>query len=150
MNSALRTKKVTVIRPTAIVDNASWTCIAVDTKGWDYCEIMFMLGALDIAVAALKLTESDDDSSYSDVTGAIYGTSVNDTGSTSTLPAATDDNLIFGFSVDCRARKRYLKLVATGGDGATGTYAAALAVLSRGEQGALTAAQAGLSQRLVV
>lgn len=150
MIEALHTKKVGVIRPVAIVDNASWTCIATDCKGWDYYELTVMLGATDIAMVALKLTESDDDSSYSDVTGAIFGTSTNDAGSTSTLPSATDDNLLFGICVDCRARKRYLKLVATGGDGAAGAFACAIATLSRGEQGSLTAAQAGYSQRLIV
>lgn len=150
MIQALTTKKVAVIQPAAIVDDAAWTCVAVDTKGWDYCVIDCILGATDIAMALLKLTESDDDSSYSDVPGTTYGTSVNDTGSASTLPSSTDDNKLFGFAVDCRARKRYLKLAATGGDGAAGAYLAAIATLSRGEQGSLTAAQAGYSQRMIV
>lgn len=150
MIEALKNKYVAVIQPTAIVDNAAWTCVAVDTKGWDYCQFIFQLGANDIAVASLKLTESDDDSSYSDVSNTTFGTSANDTGSTSTLPSATDDNKLFGFAVDCKARKRYLKLAATNGDGSVGGYAAALAILSRGEQGSLTAAQAGFSQRMVV
>jgi hypothetical protein len=147
---ALNSKYLAVIQPTAIVDNAAWTCVAIDTKGWDYAQFVFQLGATDIAMALLKLTESDDDSSYSDVANTTFGTSNNDTGSASTLPSATDDNKLFGFAVDCKARKRYLKLAATGGDGAAGAYAAAICILSRGEQGALTATQAGFSQRMVV
>ena len=150
MLTTLNTKKVAVIQPAAIVDNASWTVVTIDRKGFDYVEITCILGATDIAAVALKVQESDDDSSYSDVSGLVFGTSVNDTGSTSTLPSATDDNKLFGFAIDCKARKRYVKLVATGGDGTAGAFMAALATLSRAEQGPLTAAQAGYSQRLVV
>ena len=150
MLEALHSKVVGVIRPVAIVDNASWTCLAIDTKGWDYCEIILLSGATDIAMAALYLTESDDDSSYSTVGSTTFGTSNNDTGSASTLPSATDDNLIHGFCVDCRARKRYLKVVATGGDGTAGAFLCGVAKLYRGEQGSLTAAQGGYAQRMIV
>ena len=151
MIEQLHVKKVAVIQPAAIVDNASWTVVTIDRKGWDHVSIDCLLGAADIAVAALKVQESDaSGSGFADVTGLVYGTSNNDTGSASTLPSATDDNLLFGFSIDCRGRKRYLKLVATGGDGAAGSYLAAIATLCRGAQGSLTAAEAGYSQRLVV
>lgn len=150
MIEALTTKKVNAIRPAAILDDASATASTIDCLGFNYCDIVCMLGATDIAMTALKVQESDDDSTYADVTGLVYGTSTNDAGSTSSLPSATSDNGLFGFAVDCRGRKRYLKLVATFGDGTAGGYIAALAILSRGEQGTTTAASAGYAQRLVV
>jgi hypothetical protein len=150
MIQALLTKKVNAIRPAAILDDASATASTIDCIGWNYCDITCMLGATDIAMTALKVQESDDDSTYADVTGLVYGTSTNDAGSTSTLPTATSDNGLFGFLVDLRGRKRYLKVVATFGNGAAGGYIAALATLSRGEQGAYSAATAGCAQRLIV
>lgn len=150
MIEALTTKKVNAIRPAAILDDASATGQTIDCLGFNYCEITAMLGATDIAMTALKVQESDDDSSYSDVTGLVYGTSTNDAGSTSTLPSATSDNGLFGFMIDLRGRKRYLKLVATFGDGTAGGYIAALANLTRASQGKATATAAGYAQRLVV
>jgi hypothetical protein len=133
MNHLQGVKFVAVTPPGAIYDNASATTASIDTKGWDYCTIVLQLGAMDIAMSALKVQESDDDSSYGDVTGLVVGTSNTIAGSTSVLPSATADNSFQVFEVDCRGRKRYLDLVATFGDGAAGTYASAFAMLSRGE-----------------
>lgn len=143
-------KMVSVTPPAAIYDNASLTTASIDTKGWDYAVITVYLGAMDIAMAALKVQESDTDSSYGDITGAIYGTSNNDTGSASTLPSATDDNSFVTFFIDLRGRKRYLDLVATCGDGAAGTFAAAWCELYRGQDAPRTAAEAGYGQRIVI
>lgn len=146
-------KLIAVLPPGAIVDNASWTTTVMDTLGSNYATIDVMIGALDIAMVALKVQESNDNGvadAYADVPGAIFGTSANDTGSTSTLPSATDDNKLFSFHVDTHGRKRYLKLVATGGDGTAGTYLTAIGTLWRQSEGPRTAAQSGLSQRLVV
>ena len=151
MINILTNKFANAVIPVAIVNNTTIAATAVDTLGFDYATIVVQLGATDIALSAFKLTECDTSGgSYTDVTGAIFGTSVNDTGSTSTLPSATDDNKLFVFSVDCRARKRYLKLAATVGNGSTGAYMSAIAILSRGEQGTRTAAEANLSQRVIV
>lgn len=145
-------KFVSITPPAAIVDNASYTTAAIDTKGFDYANIYCYLGATDIAMAALKVQESDDSgmSGAVDVTGLVYGTSTNKAGSTSSLPSATDDNKCFCFSVDLRGRKRYLDVVATAGDGAAGTYMAAFAVLSKSEEGCDTATERGLGDVLIV
>lgn len=143
-------KLVSVTPPAAIVDNAGYTTAEIDTYGYDYCVINVYLGATDIAMAALKVQESDTSGSgFADVTGLVFGTSANDAGSTSTLPSATDDNKFFSFFIDLKGRKRYLGLVATAGDGTTGTYLTAWAELWRGKEPPRTAAQAGYSQRLV-
>jgi hypothetical protein len=154
MISALAEKKVIVAAPGALIDNTSATTTAIDTLGYDYLVVDVILGATDIAVSALKLQESDtlsgsDLASGTDVPGAVYGTSDNDAGSTSSLPSATDDTKIFGFAIDLRGRKRYIDLVATLGDGTSGGYLAALGTLSRASTAPSGAAEAGYSQRLI-
>lgn len=143
-------KLVSITPPSAIVNNASYTCSAVDTLGFDYATVYLQLGATDIALTACKLQESDDNSTWSDVTGAVFGTSNNTGGSASTLPSATDDNKFFAVEVDLRGRKRYLKPVVTVGSGSTGAFAAIWAVLSRAEAQPKTAADRGCSQILRV
>ena len=148
MNSVQNTKIVSVTPPGAIYDNTSPTTASIDTSGWEYLQVFVYLGATDIAMTALKLQESDTDGSYADVTGLVYGTSAGINGSTSSLPSATDDNKFFVFEVDLRGRKRYFDLVATAGDGTAGTYLAAWAVLSRGSDFPVTAAERGAANIL--
>jgi len=151
MNQLQNIKLVSITPPAAIVDNASYTTASIDTQGWDYLQVVVYLGATDIAMTALKLQESDTDGgSYADVTGLVFGTSSNIAGSTSTLPSATDDNKFFVFDVDLRGRKRYFDLVATAGDGTAGTFLTAFAILSRGKDQPVTAAERGASQILRV
>lgn len=152
MIHAQNCKTVAVTPPAAIIDNASATTASIDTLGYDYLKVVVHLGATDIAMTALKLQNSDTDGSYADVTGLVFGTSTNTAGSTSTLPSATDDNKFFVFFVDLRASggKRYYDLVATCGDGSTGTYLAAWAELWRAEDVPTTATDRGNSQELLV
>jgi WD40 repeat protein len=137
-------KFVMVTAPGAIVDNASLTTTSIDTKGFDYCDIFVLLGATDIAMAALKVSESDDDSSYTDITGADFSVSP------ATLPSASADNTAVHVGVDMRGRKRYLDVTATGGDGTAGAYITVIAFLSRAEQAPVTATNRGLGQSLIV
>lgn len=150
MNAAQIDKFVSITPPAAIVDNASLTTASVDTQGYAFARIFLYLGATDIAMTALKIQESDNDSSYSDVTGLVYGTSTDVAGSTSALPTATDDNKCFVFEIDLRGRKRYLDLVATCGDGAAGTYVCAFALLSRAGDAPISASERGLGNILRV
>jgi hypothetical protein len=149
-------KLVRVVSPAAIVDNASLTCQVVDTQGFRYARYVFYFGAMDIAAAALKIQEADAKSSATaltsgaDITGAVYGTSTNDAGSTSTLPSATADDTFVTVEIDLRGRKRYLNPVATMGDGAAGTFVAAWCELYRGENTPTTAAGKGVGQNLRV
>lgn len=147
-----KSKIVVLTQPAAIVDNAGFVTKALDTKGFGFAEIFVVIGALDIAVAALKVQESDTISdantlsSGADVTGTRVGTDPNDTGSTSALPTATDDNTVFKFEIDLKGRKRYLDVTLTGGDGAAGTYATVFALLHEGEKVPTSAAEKGASQ----
>lgn len=142
-------KAFLVIPPEGLVDNAAFTEIEIDTKGFSYCTVYACLGATDIAMAGLKMQESDTSGSgQADITGLVFGTSTNTEGDTSALPTALEDDLIFGFDIDLRGRKRYLTCVATAGDGATGTHLTVLALLARAEDGPATAALRGCSQML--
>lgn len=149
MIHAQNTKFISITPPQAIVDNASWTTTEIDTIGLDYLVVFAYFGAMDIAATVLKITESDTaGSGHGDVTGLVYGTSTDIAGSTSALPIATDDNKCFAFEIDLRGRKRYLDLVATGGDGAAGTFMAAFAIGSRREENIQTASSRGFGNIL--
>lgn len=143
-----------VTNPAAIIDNASLTTNVIDTKGFNFCRVVVWLGATDIALTALKLQEADAASdattltSGADVTGTVFGTAANDTGSTSTLPTATDDGKFYTFEVALQGRKRYLKPIVTVGDGAAGAFVVCWAELDRGEQVPTTATQKGVAQNV--
>lgn len=151
MIQAQNQKIVNLTPPAAIVDNTSYTVAELDTLNWDYCQIYVILGATDIAMTALAVTESDTaGSGHANVTGLVFATSNNIAGSTSALPVATDDDDVFCFDIDLKTRKRYLDVTATAGDGSVGTYACIIAILSRGDTAPVTAAQRGCNQILRV
>ena len=135
-------KIVAVTPPGAIVDNTSWTSAAIDTLGYDYLDVVVHFGAMDIAMAALKLQTSDTDSNYADLAGADFSVSP------ATLPADDADNTFVCIHVDLRGKKRFFDLVATGGNGTLGTYLTAFAILSRAGQMPATAAARGFGQEL--
>jgi len=144
-------KLVMMTFPVAIKDNASWTTVEVDARGWDYAQIYVAIGATDIAIAAMAVTESNTTGSgHANVTGLVMGTSANIAGSTSALPSATDDEKVWCFDIDMKTRKRFLDLTLTAGDGTAGTYAVAWCILSRGEKAPTTAAARGCEEVLRV
>ena len=146
MIEALKTKVVAVTPPAAIVDNAAFPTTIIDTLGFAFVTIVVLLGALDIAVAAFKLQESN----ASDMTGAVDVDGADFSVAPATLPAATDDNHLFALHVNLKGRKRYLDLQLTGGDGTAGTFATAFAVLSRPSIAPSDAAGRGFTQELIV
>lgn len=153
MNPLQNTKFVNVSPPVAIKDNSGWTTTSIDTKDWEYCTIIVTLGATDIAMAALKVQESNDDGSadaYADVSALVFGGSgITDIdGAAAALPTDAKDNKVYVFEIDCTKRKRYLDLVATAGDGSTGTFLSAVAILSRGKIAPVSAADRGAEQIL--
>ena len=134
-------------------DNDSFTAAAIDTAGFDAAEIACVFQNVPANVAALKVTECETSGGvYTDVTGAIVGTSNNIDGSASALPTAAagdDTNVIF--QLDLRKRKRYLKLVATAGNGGgTATELTAVCRLSRAKVAPTTSAGQGAAQVLCV
>lgn len=146
MINSLAQKVVPVTPPAAIVDNAAFTTNTIDTKGFRFLTIIIMLGALDVALAALKLRESnaDDMSGAVDVPGADFSVAP------ATLPAATDDNKLYAIHVNVIGRKRYLDLTLTGGDGTAGAYVSAVGILSRAEEVPNSAEKRGFAQEMIV
>lgn len=134
-------KIVAITPPGAIVDNAAFTTAAIDTKGWAMLTIVVLFGAMDVAMAALKVQESDDSgmSGAADISGAVGGTDF-------TLPVDTADDSLGAIHINLKGnRKRYIDLVATGGNGTNGTYMTAFAILSRGQESPNTAAERGFA-----
>ncbi len=151
MNHLQCTKLVSVTPPAAQVNNASAVTAEIDRLGYDYLQLVVYLGATDIALTALAVTESDTaGSGHANITGAVFGTSVNSAGSTSSLPSATDDNKFFVVDVDLRGRKRYIDVTITVGAGTAGAYLAAFAILCKAELSPITAAGRGAGQLLQV
>ena len=139
MNRMQNIKYVAVTPPAAIIDNASATTAEIDTLGFDYLTVVAHLGATDIAMTALAVTESDTTGSgHANVTGLVYGTSTDIDGNTSALPSADDDNKFFVFNIDLLGRKRYIDVTATCGDGAAGTYLTIIGMLSRADDTPVT------------
>lgn len=133
MNPVDATKAIVLVQPQAIVDNAEWvgskgsTPVTVDTAGWGRVDILACLGANDIAVAELEVWEcATSGGTYTLVDGAEFGAT-----GLAALPSATDDNKIFHFGIDTQKTKRYIQLFAKNGDGTSGGYVCAVALLSK-------------------
>lgn len=149
-------KVVMCIPPGVVVDDGAYTSTCIDTAGFDHCTIYVSTGFTDVALAALKVAESDALSSATalssgaDVTGLVWGTSLlPNSSTTSSLPSGTDDNKVFAAFVECAPRKRYLQIQATAGNGTTGTYLSAIAILSKAGQGPYDATTRGLGSNLI-
>ena len=143
MIEAQNAKYGVLVAPGAILDDASATSNALDCTGYDYLEVMVPIGATDIAMAALKLQECDTaGGTYTDIPGTTFGTDSDIEGSTTALPDDEADGEMVVFQVNLIGRLKYVKLVLTAGNGSTGTYANAVARLSRGDM-PTTNAEAG-------
>ena len=144
MHVTQQVKYVQAIKPQAIADNASLTPEVIDTLGFNELALVIQIGATDIAFAALKVQEcATSGGSYTDVDGADFS-------SDGTLPSATDDGDVLGVFINLQNRQRFIKIIATAGDGATGSEASALAILARPETVPSNAASRGLAQELIV
>jgi hypothetical protein len=134
---ALQTIRLVNMLP-AVSATAAFTTTAADSVSSgiksDYATIIVNLGAMASALTVLKLTDSDDNTTYGDVTGFVGGTDF-------TLPTATDDNKFVVFQVDMKKRKRYLKVEATAGG--TAVVMSITCAYSRGKVGPNSAADAG-------
>lgn len=136
MNGTLNQKIVLLTPPGAIVDAAGFTTASLDTIGWNDVSFYAVLGATDIAMDALKVQHSDTDGSYADVTGADFGG----------LPSADEDNKVVAAHISKKggAYKRFYDVVATAGNGSTGTYCTIFAILSNPDTAPDSAADRGL------
>jgi hypothetical protein len=104
--------------PTAAVGSTATSTLTVDRIGYDHVSVSAIRAgnASTVFASVLKVEESDNNSDYTDVTALVGG----GTGGF-TIPAVTDTNsaAIVQMDIDCRARKRYLKVSMTPGVTAT-------------------------------
>lgn len=102
-----------VIAPASVATNATATG-NIDTLGFNEVKVCVLLdsaAATSSNPATLKLSESDDTvaSNFADVTGFV-----GDATDGFTIPNADTENpQVAELNVDCRARKRYLKVTVT-------------------------------------
>ena len=134
---------VAVIAPASTATNATASG-NVDTLGYDevkVCALLDSAAATSSNPSVLKLSESDDTvvTNFSDITGFV-----GDATDGFTVPAAdTDDPQVVELNVDCRARKRYLKVSITPAGAAQ--IVGAVAVLGKADDSTAAAAKAAVS-----
>ncbi len=134
------TKHVIAIIPISKTNGATATGELIDTKGWDYCDIAIVASTADVVsntLSVLKIEEGDTTSSVATFTGAVSGTDY--TIATNAFTSTTNQN-VWSFHVDCRARKRYLRVLCSP---QTTMVIGGAAMLSRGEKAPTTSAEAG-------
>jgi hypothetical protein len=120
--------------------NGATTAGIIDTLGYDFAEIDVVATSSNDTTnnpSVLKLSESDDLTAYSDVSGAVGDTDF-------TIPAVytnTASDFKVKFSVDCRPRKRYLKVSVSP---VTTQIFTAIASLHLGDEGPTSATDASV------
>lgn len=137
MVSATDTRVVSVLAPISVTATATTITIDSVQSGIkaDWCSVYVLAGVVSTTVTAgnCKLQESDDNSTFADITGATAGA----------ITASTDNGKLYSFQLDMRKRKRYIKLVLVGSS--TGLLATAWAELSRQKEAPYTAAGRGIT-----
>lgn len=152
---ATQDQKVGFVTPPAgLLDNTAVTTTAIDTKGWEYLDVLVLVGDIDADMTALKLQESEDDGgsdAYADIAGANFATGTQPDGTSAALPtAAAGDNKIFHFGLNLVGVERYVDVVATAGNGSNGAYITIIYILSRGKTSPSTYAGRGFAGEILL
>jgi hypothetical protein len=133
------------IQPVTATSNTTSTFV-MDTAGFSRAVVDFKTSAPETTnlPAVLKLSESDDATTYTDIDEFTAGTGFTAVAQTT----ATTTTNAYRMDVDCRGRKRYLKLTHTPavGQGATALTQTMSANLYRPARGAKNATEQGVSQ----
>ncbi len=140
-------KNVIAIIPISKTNGATATGEMIDTKGFDFVNISIIASTADVVsntLSVLKIEEGDTTSSVATFTGAVSGTDY--TIATNAFTTTTNQN-VWSFNVDCRARKRYLRVSASP---QTTMVIAGSAALHRGEQAPTSSALAGALNAIYV
>lgn len=115
----------------AVVGATATVALVVDRKGYDYASVLVMKSPVAAATSfasVLKVEESDaSGSGYSDVAALVKDGS----GGFTMDSVSTSEASVVKMDVDCKARKRYLRLTMTPDVTAT---VSVVAMLSRGEE----------------
>lgn len=133
------------------LNSAAGTALAIDAIGFNYLVVNVWLGVVGGAATVAKLTESDDNSTYRDITATYAGTTTVSTGSTGNgkLPQTADAGTLFRshFVNLGGLRQRYFKYEIT--TGAT-TLVAVTYELYQGIQTPNSAAELGAVTYIVI
>jgi hypothetical protein len=133
-------KTVIAIIPISKTNGATATGEMIDTKGFDFVSIGIVASTADVVsntLSVLKIEEGDTTSSVATFAGAVSGTDY--TIATNAYTSTSNQN-VWSFNVDCRARKRYLRVSASP---QTTMVIGGVAMLNRGEKAPASAAEAG-------
>lgn len=128
--------------PTGTTASSGTATMTIDTRGWNYASVNAVRAsnASTTFASILKVEESDDNSSYSNVDKFVLG----GTGGF-TLPAistaGTAASAVVKMDIDCKALKRYLKVSYTPN---TTVNVALSARLSRGEESPVSVSEANV------
>jgi len=129
-------EKVVAAVPTSVGTSA--VTLTIDTIGWDHTSVSVLRAsnASTVFASVLKVEESDDNSTFSNVSGFLGGTDF-------TIPAVSDTSsaAIVKLDLNTQAKKRYLKVTATP---AVSVNTIVTARQSRGENAPSTATEAGV------
>ena len=138
----LQNNKIVGDVPAAAIGATATATLTIDTLGYDVASVAVLRAsnASTVFANAIKIADSDDNSTYTDVTALVGG----GTGGFS-IPAigatATGSASILKLDVDTKARKRYLRVSYTPGASATVSI---VARLGRGEEAPVTASDIGV------
>jgi hypothetical protein len=138
----LQNNKIVGDVPAAAVGATATATLTIDTIGYDVASVAVLRAsnASTVFANAIKIADSDDNSTYTDVTALVGG----GTGGFS-IPAiaasATGSASILKLDVDTKARKRYLRVSYTPGASATVSI---VARLGRGEEAPVTSTEVGV------
>ena len=138
----LQNNKIVGDVPSAAVGATATATLTIDTIGYDVASVAVLRAsnASTVFANAIKIADSDDNTTYTDVTALVGG----GTGGFSipAIPAtATGSASILKLDVDTKARKRYLKVSYTPGASANVSI---VARLGRGEEAPVTNTEVGV------
>ena len=137
--------KVVAELPTAAVGATATASLTIDTIGYDHASVTVLRASNASTVFAnvVKVEESDDNVSYTNVTALVGG----GTGGFS-IPAVSNTNAaaVMKMDIDTRAKKRYLKVSYTPGASAN---VAIVGRLGRAEESPVSNSDAGVIGRVV-
>lgn len=131
--------KVVAAVPAGVVATSETATLTIDTRGYDHASVTVMraANANTVFASVLRVQESDDDSSYTNVTALVAG---GVGGFTMPTVANTVNPSVVKMDIDTRSKKRYLKVSVTP---TTAVNMAVSARLSRAETSPTNASEAG-------
>jgi len=138
MPTALTTSRKPIWHLAELKNNGTTTALSViDRLWWNYCTFFLRIGATDTTFNAKVQESADGSTGWADIAGAAIAPL-----------SATDDGAELAVEVDlsAAARKRYIRLLGTAGNGATGVEVQCLAVLSDARNVEAAIAQADLAE----